>query len=304
MQAFDYIAPKSVDEAISALAAGGEKARPLSGGTDLIAQLQEGRRGLETVVDVKRIPELMEISISADGLKLGAAVSCHTINANQAVRDAYPALIDSTHLIGGTQIQGRASIGGNLCNSSPAADAIPNLVVHNVSCHIAGPNGRRTVAVEDFCTGPGQNVLENGEFLVSLTFPKPPPNFGAAYLRFIPRNEMDIAVVGAGASVILSDDKETIQSARVSLGAVAPTPLLVQEAGDVLAGQPISEETLNKAADLAKAAARPINDMRGTIAQRKHLSGVLTQRALRIAIDRARGAKTVDELGRLNGHGE
>ena len=302
MQAFDFVTPKNVDEAISALAAGGKKARPLSGGTDLIAQLQEGRLALDTVVDLKRIPELMAISISGDGLTVGASVPCHQINAAQAVRDAYPALIDSTHLIGGTQIQGRASLGGNLCNSSPAADSIPNLIVHNVTCHIAGPNGRRSVAVEDFCTAPGRNVLENGEFLVALEFPTPPANFGAAYLRFIPRNEMDIAVVGAGASVVLSDDKSTIQSARVALAAVAPTPLTVQGAGDALAGQPVSEETLAKAADLAKAAARPISDMRGTIPQRKHLSAVLTQRALRIAIDRARGTKTVDELGRLNGH--
>lgn len=303
MQALDFVAPTSVDEAISALAAEGETARPLSGGTDLIAQLQEGRLALDTVVDLKRIPELMAISVSGDGLTLGASVACHSINANKAIRDAYPALIDSTHLIGGTQIQGRASLGGNLCNSSPAADSIPNLIAHSVTCHIAGPNGRRTVAVEDFCTGPGRNVLENGEFLVSLEFPTPPANFGAAYLRFIPRNEMDIAVVGAGASVVLSDDKSTIQSARVSLGAVAPTPLFVQEAGDALAGQLVSEETVAKAAELAKAAARPINDMRGTIAQRIHLSGVLTQRVLHIAIDRARGTQTVDELGRLNGHG-
>ncbi len=303
MQALEFVAPTTVDEAISALAAGGGRARPLSGGTDLIAQLQEGRLALDTVVDLKRIPDLMAISISGDGLTLGASASCHSINANQAIRDAYPALIDSTHLIGGTQIQGRASLGGNLCNSSPAADSIPNLIAHSVTCNIAGPNGSRSVAVEDFCTGPGRNVLENGEFLVSLDFPAPPSNFGAAYLRFIPRNEMDIAVVGAGASVVLSDDKSTIQSARVALGAVAPTPLYVEEAGEALAGQPVSEESLAKAAELARAAARPISDMRGTIPQRKHLSAVLTQRALRIAIDRARGTKTVDELGRLNGHG-
>jgi len=303
LQALDYVAPNNVDEAISALADGGDRARPLSGGTDLIAQLQEGRLGLDTIVDLKRIPELMAISVSSDSLTIGASVSCHTINSNQSVRDAYPALIDSTHLIGGTQIQGRASLGGNLCNSSPAADSIPNLIAHSVTCHIAGPNGRRSVAVEDFCTAPGRNVLGNGEFLVALEFPTPPANFGAAYLRFIPRNEMDIAVVGAGASVVLSDDKNTIQSARVSLGAVAPTPLFVQEAGDALAGQPVSEETLATAAELAKDAARPISDMRGTIPQRKHLSAILTQRALRIAIDRARGTKTVDELGRLNGHG-
>ena len=289
MQAFDFVAPKSVEDAISVLAAGGERARPLSGGTDLIAQLQEGRRDLDTVVDLKRIPELMTVTACEDGVKVGASVPCCLLNFDKNVRQAFPALIDSTHLIGGTQIQGRASLGGNLCNSSPAADSIPNLIVHNVTCEIAGPNGRRTLAVEDFCTGPGRNALEKGEFLVALLFPAAPANFGAAYLRFIPRNEMDIAVVGAGASVVLSDDKQTIRSARVSLGAVAPTPLLVQEAGDALAGQPATEESLAAAAELARAAARPISDMRGTIPQRKHLSGVLTQRALRIAIDRARG---------------
>lgn len=303
MLKFDYVAPKSVDEAIAALAAGGEKARPLSGGTDLIAQLQEGRNALDTVVDVKRIPELMEISRNGKGLRIGAAVPCHQINHNQAVQDAYPALLDSTHLIGGTQIQGRASLGGNLCNASPAADSVPNLIVHHVLCHIAGPNGQRNVPVEEFCTGPGQNVLGKGELLVSLAFPQPPANFGAAYLRFIPRNEMDIAVVGAGASLVLNDEGDRILSARVALGAVAPIPLLVEEVGDRLAGQAVSEAAFDTAAEIAREAARPINDMRGTIAQRKHLSAVLTRRALRIALDRARGTRTVDALGRLNENG-
>lgn len=303
MQAFDFVSARSVDEVVAALAAGGERAKPLSGGTDLLAQMKEGRRSPATVVDLKRIPELMELRIGADGLWLGASVSCQTVNHNADVQKMYPALHDSTGLIGGTQIQGRASLGGNLCNASPAADGIPTLIVHSVTAHIAGPNGRRTLPVEEFCVAPGRNALQNGEFLVALEFPAPPKNFGAAYLRFIPRNEMDIAVVGAGASVVLSDDGGTIQSARVSLGAVAPTPLFVKEAGEALAGQPVSEESLDKAAQLAWEAAKPINDMRGTIAQRKHLSGVLTKRALRIAIDRARGTKTVDSLGRLNGHG-
>lgn len=304
MQAFDFLAPRSVDEAIKALSVGNERARPLSGGTDLLAQLKEGRRRLETVVDIKRIPELSELSFDANsGLTIGAAVSCHQLNHDENVRQHYPALIDSTHLIGGTQIQGRASLGGNLCNASPAADSIPNLIAHKAQAVIAGPNGRRRVAVEDFCIAPGRTVLEDGEFLVSLELPIPPAGFGAAYLRFIPRNEMDIAVVGAGASVVLSDDGNTIESARISLGAVAPRPLFVEEAGEALAGQSVSEESLARAAEKARDAATPIDDMRGTIAQRKHLSGVLTTRALRIAIDRARGTQTVDELGRLNGHG-
>lgn len=303
MQAFDFVSARSVDEVVAALAAGGERARPLSGGTDLLAQLKEGRRSYATIVDLKRIPELMEVRIGSDGLWLGASVACHTINGNAEIQKMYPALHDSTGLIGGTQIQGRASLGGNLCNASPAADGIPLLIVHSVTAHIAGPSGTRVVAVEDFCTAPGRSILENGEVLVAMQFPAPGKNFGAAYLRFIPRNEMDIAVVGAGASVVLSNDGKTIQSARISLGAVAPTPLFVKAAGEALAGQPVSEETLEKAAQIAQEAARPISDMRGTIAQRKHLSGVLTKRALRIAIDRARGTSTVDSLGRLNGNG-
>ena len=304
MQAFDFVSARSVDELVAVLAAGGERARPLSGGTDLLPQLKEGRRSYATVVDLKRIPELMEIRISADkGLWLGASVPCQAMNDHAEIQKMYPALHDCTGLIGGTQIQGRASLGGNLCNASPAADGIPALIVHSVTAHIAGPNGPRVVAVEDFCTAPGSSILQNGEVLVALQFPAPGKNFGAAYLRFIPRNEMDIAVVGVGASVVLDDSGQTIQSASISLGAVAPTPLFVKAAGDALAGQPVSEESFEKAAQIAQEAAKPISDMRGTIAQRKHLSGVLTKRALRIAIDRARDTTTVDSLGRLNGNG-
>ncbi|MEZ4639432.1 MAG: xanthine dehydrogenase family protein subunit M [Caldilineaceae bacterium] len=304
MQAFDYVAATTVEEAVKALS-NGKRARPLSGGTDLLAQLKEGRRQLDLVVDLKRIPELTALSYSAaDGLTVGASTPCHVLNASDDVKAHFAGLIDSTHLIGGVQVQGRASLGGNLCNASPAADSIPNMIVHSGVAHIAGPNGRRSVPVEEFCVAPGRTVLEDGEFLVSLQFPTPGKNFGAAYLRFIPRNEMDIAVVGAGASVVLSDDGQTIQSARISLGAVAPTPLFVKEAGDALAGQPANEESYAKAGEIAKAAAKPIDDMRGTVAQRKHLSAVLTVRALRIAVDRARGAKTVDAYGRMNGtHG-
>lgn len=304
MQAFDYVAATTVEEAVKALS-NGKRARPLSGGTDLLAQLKEGRRQLDLVVDLKRIPELTSLSYDAQsGLTIGASTPCHVINASSDVKAHYAGLIDSTHLIGGVQIQGRASLGGNLCNASPAADSIPNLIAHSAVAHIAGPNGRRTVPVEEFCVAPGRTVLADGEFLVALQFPTPSKNFGAAYLRFIPRNEMDIAVVGVGASVVLSDDGQTIQSARIALGAVAPTPLFVKEAGDALAGQPATEESFAKAGEIAKAAARPIDDMRGTIAQRKHLSAVLTVRALRIAVDRARGTKTVDAYGRTNGtHG-
>lgn len=287
MHAFDYSAPTSLTEAIQLLAAQNGNASVLSGGTDLLAALKDGKGSPSMIVDIKRIPELMQMSCNdSDGLTLGAGVPCHQLNSDATVRSLFPALHDSSGLIGGTQIQGRATFGGNLCNASPAADSTPNLIVHRAQAHIQGPAGARTVAVADFCTGPGQNVLEPGELLVSIHIPAPPAGFGAGYLRFIPRNEMDIAVVGAGVSVVL--DGDTITEGHVSLGAVAPIPLYVEEAGAAMAGQIISDDLIARVGEIARDAARPISDMRGTIPQRKHLSGVLTQRALRNAIERAR----------------
>jgi carbon-monoxide dehydrogenase medium subunit len=290
LQAFDYAAAQTVDEAVSLLATRGDQARVLAGGTDLIVQVREGRRRLELIVDVKKIPELNELLCDPqNGLRLGAAVPCHRIYGNATIAQAYPGLMDAFTLVGGIQIQGRASVGGNLCNSSPAADTIPPLIVHHTVCVIAGPNGRREIPVEQFCTGPGRNVLGRGEFLVLLRVPPPPRNFGAHYQRFIPRNEMDIAVVGVGSSVVLSADHTTITAARIALGAVAPTPLLVEEAAAALVGKPITDAAIAAAADTAKAAARPITDMRGTVEQRRHLVGVLTRRTLQGAIARAKG---------------
>ena len=289
MQEFSYTKAKSEEEVVSLLSSDGDGVRVLSGGTDLIVQLREGRRRASLIVDVKGIPEANALVYDpAEGLRLGAAVACHRICGDATVNQVYPGLIDAVSLIGGTAIQGRASVGGNLCNSSPAADSIPALIVHRAVCIIAGPGGRREAPVEAFCTAPGQNVLQRGEFLVALRVPPPPPRFGAGYLRFIPRNEMDIAVVGAGASVVLDQDRATFVSARIALGAVAPTPLLAPEAGEYLAGKPVSAEAIAQAARIAQAASRPISDMRGTAAQRKHLSAVLVRRALEKAVERAR----------------
>jgi carbon-monoxide dehydrogenase medium subunit len=288
---FDYSRPATLDEAVAALARGGEGARPLAGGTDIIVQEREGRRAIGLMVDVKAIAELQELTLAADGsLRLGAAVSCSRIYHDAGIQRRYPALIDSASLIGGIQIQSRASIGGNLCNSSPAADSIPTLIVLGATCEIAGPNGRRSVPVEQFCTGPGRNVLGPGELLVALTFPAPTAHSGAAFERFIPRNEMDIAVANAAASVTLSADGQRFEAARVALGAVAPTPLFVQAAGTALAGQAVNAESIARAAEACKAAAVPITDMRGSIGQRRHLSGILATRVINKAIERARGA--------------
>jgi carbon-monoxide dehydrogenase medium subunit len=284
---FDYAAPRSVTEAVALLAEHGDRARVLAGGTDLLVQMRAGRREAGLVVDVKNIPELMEISCdAAQGLTLGAAAPCYQIAGDERVQKLYPSLAEVASLIGGTQIQGRASIGGNLCNAAPSADAVPLLIALSASCQIASPGAERTIAVEDFCTAPGRNVLGPGELLVSLHLPAPRATQGARYLRFIPRNEMDIAVAGAGASVVLADGH--FESARIALAAVAPTPLFVREAGDALAGQPVNKESIARAAGIAKQAARPITDMRGTVEYRRHLCEVLTRRALQDAVARAR----------------
>jgi CO/xanthine dehydrogenase FAD-binding subunit len=289
LRAIEYAAPTSVAEAVRLLEQSGPTARVLAGGTDLIVMAREYRRDVSLMVDVKRIPEANELSFSPEtGLHLGAAVPCYRIYEDATVARHYPALIDSAALIGGIQIQSRASIGGNLCNSSPAADSIPTLIVLEAICHIAGPGGERTVPVEAFCTGPGQNVLGPGEWLVWLELPPPRPRSGAQFLRFIPRNEMDIAVANAAAAVTLDPSRQRIASARVAVGAVAPTPLLVAEAGERLAGAGLRPEEWEPALAAVRAACRPITDMRGSIGQRRHLAAVLTRRAIEGAIARAR----------------
>ena len=287
MKWFDYESPNSVRGAVDLLAEAGDNGRALAGGTDLLVQMRGGRFSPGLIVDVKNIPELNELTYDPDsGLTVGAAVPMYKIYGNQAVSNAYPGLIDAASLIGGTQIQGRASLGGNLCNATPSGDSIPVMIALGGTANVAGPNGNREIAVEDFCTGPGRNALENGEVLVSIHFPAPVANSGARYLRFIPRNEMDIAVAGVGVSVVL--DNGNIQSTRLSLASVAPTPLFVTAVNDAIAGKPANDETLEIAAGIARDAARPITDMRGTIEYRKHLCGVLTRRALGTAIERAK----------------
>ena len=272
------------------MASNGNRAKPIAGGTDILVNLRGGRSSADLVVDVKQIPELNELTYDSQrGLVVGAAVPCFRIYQDQTVCSNYPGLIDAAALIGGIQIQGRASIGGNLCNAAPSGDTIPPVIVLNGVCHISGPNGNRQVPAEDFCTGPGQNVLQPGELLVSINFPPPQAHAGANYLRFIPRNEMDIAVAGVGTSVVLDSSGQNFVSARIALASVAPRPVLAKDAGDSLADKPVSEAAIQEASEKAMADAKPINDMRGTIRQRTHLVGVLTRRTLNNAVQRARG---------------
>lgn len=286
---FDYAAPVELDEAVGLLAKAGDRAKLLAGGTDIIVQLREGLRSADLVIDLKKIPELTRLEYSPTaGLHLGASVPCWQIYEDAAIAAAYPALAQAVRIIGGWQIQSRASVGGNLCNSSPAADSIPALIAHGAVAHLAGPDGRRTVPVAEFCTGPGRNVLQPGELLVAITLPPASGGSGSAYQRFIPRNEMDIAVVGVGSWVQLDESRQRIAAARIALGAVGPTPKVASQASDFLVGQEPTDAVLAEAGELAKQVATPISDMRGPAEYRMHLVGVLTRRTLAGAVEHAR----------------
>ncbi len=291
MENFNYLAPASLAEAYSALG-NGKRSLFLAGGTDIIVMLREGRRSCDQLIDVKHIPEMMSLAWGADGsLTIGAAVSCATLYENPEVVKRLPAIVDSANIIGGIQIQSRASLGGNVCNSGPAADSSPALMALGTVCVIGSAAGTREVPIEQFFTGPGRNVLAPNELLISLKVPAQPARSGSFYHRFIPRNEMDIAVVGVGVRLQLDASGENVESARVALGAVAPTPIMVPSAAAAIVGQPANAATFAKAGAAASAAATPIDDMRGSIAQRKHLCNILTVRALNEALKRAQEAR-------------
>jgi CO/xanthine dehydrogenase FAD-binding subunit len=292
MNAIRYETPRSVAEAVRLMAAD-SGARVLAGGTDLLVQFRVGVRQPSAFVDVKRIPELMAVGLDDQGLRLGAAAPAAVVGEHAELRRLWPGLAESVRLIGSTQIQGRGSVGGNLCNASPAADTTCALIVNRAECVIAGPAGERRVPVDGFCVGPGRTVLEAGELLVAVRVPRPAARTADAYLRLIPRTEMDIAVAGAGVSLTL-DAAGVCTAARVAIGAVAPTALRVPEAEQALMGSSLDDAALRRAAEAAAAAARPIDDKRGTAAYRRTVAGVLTRRAAAIAARRARQG---------NGHG-
>ena len=289
MKNFDYKLPASLDELTDMLSRGEHTARLLAGGTDLVVAMRGHRITPELVIDTKRVEELNELSFNDHTMILGASVTCRTVCRDPQIGKNFPALIDCATLIGGTQIQNRATLGGNLCNAAPSADTIPALIVLKAQTNICGPHGNRQVPVEEFCTGPGQTILEPNEILVSFSIPLPRKHEGAFFIRFIPRNDMDIAIANAAASIVIDSNGETIIEGRVAIGAVAPTPLYVSDVEPVLSGQPIADDVIAQAADIARQAARPITDMRGTVDQRKHLTEVLVRRALNGAVNRARG---------------
>ena len=285
-----YEVPESVEGAVKLLGGGGPRGRVLAGGTDLLVQLRAGMVAPELVVDIKRIAEVREIREKDGMLVIGAAVTGAELGEHAVAKSMWPGVVEAAELIGSTQIQGRATLVGNLCNASPAADTVPALIAADAVCKIAGPDGVRRIPVEEVCTGPGQVSLGDGEFVLSLEFPKRPPRSADAYLRFIPRTEMDIAVVGVGVNVVFDDDGQCID-ARVALGAVAPTVILVEEAGAALVGTACDDAALQRMATAARAACRPIDDKRGTAEYRIKVAGVLATRAAGIAAQRAKGVQ-------------
>jgi CO/xanthine dehydrogenase FAD-binding subunit len=286
MPSLNYASPTTVDEAVGLLAGASGLAKVLSGGTDLLVQLRSGRVKPDLIVDTKRLPGIIGISEESGGFVIGAATPGAMLEEHEGLKHAFPGVVEAMDLIGSTQIQGRASLAGNLCNASPAADSVPAMIAAGAIAIIVGPNGRREVPVEQVPTGPGRTSLAKGEFVLAFRLPKLPPRAADAYLRFIPRTEMDIAVVGCGVSVAL-DAAGVCTAARVCLGAVAPTPLLVAGAADALVGSRLDDAALAKLDAAAQAACRPITDKRGTIEYRTKIAGVLARRTAAIAFERA-----------------
>jgi CO/xanthine dehydrogenase FAD-binding subunit len=295
-----FEAPSTLHEALSLMRASGPGTKPLAGGTDLIVQMRSGRLHPQRIVDLKRIPELIGVTLEAGGFLIGAATPCFTLGQHAALKAAWPGVVEAARLIGSTQIQGRASLGGNICNGSPAADSVPALIAAGATCLIvkasaqADEDGQthrgaqRELPMELMQVGPGRNCLLEGELLLAIRLPAPKPRSGDAYLRLIPRTEMDIAVVGAGVCLSLDENKRIV-SARVALGAVAPTALWVKAAGECLIGTLLDDQALKNLELAARTACQPIDDKRGTIAYRIQVAGVLARRAALIAYARALG---------------
>jgi carbon-monoxide dehydrogenase medium subunit len=282
-----YEAPQTLDAAVRLLAGEPGLAKVLAGGTDLLVQMRTDIIAPDLIVDIKGIDEVRTITQTGGGFCVGSAVTGAELEENEAFAKAWPGVLEGANLIGSTQIQGRASLGGNLCNGSPAADSVPGMITAGATAKVAGPNGTRELKVEDIMTGPRQLAIGKDEFIVSFQFPVRPAHSSDAYQRFIPRTEMDIAVVGAAVNLTL-DDAGKITDARVSLGAVAPRPLLVPDAAKAIIGTTLDDAALEKLGEAASAACNPIDDKRGTIEYRTKVAAVLAQRTAKVAYERAR----------------
>jgi CO/xanthine dehydrogenase FAD-binding subunit len=283
-----YEMPETVENVTRLLSQEDGITRILAGGTDVIAQLNSGFVEPDLVVDIKRLPGFRDITAENGGYRIGAAVSCAEMSEHSGLKAQWPGVVEAAALIGSTQIQGRATIVGNLCNGSPAADSVPALVAADAVATVIGLDGRRELPVAGIPSGPGRTVLDRSEIIESTFLPARPARSADAYQRFIPRTEMDIAVVGVGVSLTL-DEGGTCAAARVALGAVADTVILVPEAAAILIGSTLESAKMDELARAASSACRPIDDKRGTIAFRTKVAGVLACRVAKLAFERAGG---------------
>ena len=280
MRNFDYAAPTSLAEAVQAFGQAGDKARALAGGTDIIDQIRIGRRTPELLIDTKRVPEMMVFEDDgAGGLRIGAALPLSLVRDDDRVKAGFPALATASGLVGAIQIQNRATLGGNVGNAAPSGDTIPPLVVLGSTVVIAGPRGTREEPVENIFAGPGQMTLAPDECLVEFRVPAPKANSSSYYVRFIPRAEMDIAVVGVGVSMTLNGGGQ-IEDVNISLASVAPTPVRATDAENVLRGETLTAALAREAGEQAEHHASPISDVRGSADYRRELTKVLTRRAV------------------------
>ncbi|EBA06144.1 FAD binding domain-containing protein [Sagittula stellata] len=283
-----YHSPTSFTDAAGIAAGASGLTRFLAGGTDVLVQMRAGMVQPDDLIDLKKIPGVGDITRTDDGgWRIGVAVPGIALGANAGLKTDWPGVVEGMELVGSTQIQGRATLAGNLCNGSPAADSVPGLVAAGATVEITGPEGTRTLPVEELPAGPGKTHLAKGEMVSAILLPPRGQHGGDAYLRFIPRTEMDIAVVGCAVNLTL--DGDTIKSARVALGAVAPTVILVPEAAEAIIGTTLDDAAIAKLESVAKSAAKPISDKRGTSEFRVEIAGVLAKRAARIAYARAKG---------------
>lgn len=282
-----YEAPETLENAVSLLAAETGLARVMAGGTDVLVQLRSGLVEPDLIIDIKRASGVLDITAENGAWRIGAAVPGAVLGDHGSVRRDWPGVVEALELIGSTQVQSRATLAGNLCNASPAADSVPAMIAARAMVRLIGPKGTRDMPVEEIMTGPGRTSLGKGEIVASIFLPAQSAHSADAYLRFIPRTEMDIAVVGCGINLTVEGDK--IRSARVALGAVAPTPLLVTDAADAIIGTTLDDGALENLASACMAACNPIDDKRGTVEFRRKIAGVLARRVARIAHDRAKG---------------
>ncbi|MGA0840653.1 MAG: FAD binding domain-containing protein [Pseudomonadales bacterium] len=283
-----YEAPTSTKDAVALLAKNKGSAYVLAGGSDLLVRMKGGFIEPDLIVDIKRIGAMQEIKKTASGFRIGAAVPCAAMGESAALKKAWPGVVEAANLIGSDQVQGRCTVTGNLCNASPAADSVPALVAARAKAVVVGPKGRRTVAVEKIPASPGRTTLAKGELVEAISLPVPKPRTGDAYLRFTPRTEMDIAVCSAAVSVTLGKGG-VVEEARVALGAVAPTVVLVAAAAKAIIGTKLDDAALDALAAACRAACNPIDDKRGTVEFRTEVAGVLAKRAAKLAYQRAGG---------------